>query len=163
MGRGLLWTSGVPRTQSRMWSQAELAAESALDNFLALMIAAPRCWTVVMNSPFNHSSFLTSSRTGFSPDEVCTLAWLTSGYCVDEWFPQMITFLTSDTGTLNLSEIWPKALLWSSLVRQVMFFSGMDGANSFRINALVFAGFATTRTWKLKKKEKNVLRKSLTN
>lgn len=53
----------------------------------------------------NHSSFLTSSRTGFSPDEVCTLAWLTSGYCVDEWFPQMITFLTSDTGTLNLSEI----------------------------------------------------------
>ena len=46
-------TSGVPRTQSRMWSQAELAADSALESFLALMIAAPRCWTVVMNSAFN--------------------------------------------------------------------------------------------------------------
>jgi hypothetical protein len=46
-------TSGVPRTQSRMWSQAELAAERALENFLALMIAAPRCWTVVMNSPLS--------------------------------------------------------------------------------------------------------------
>ena len=44
-------TSGVPRTQSRMWSQAELAADNALDSFLALMIAAPRCWTVAMNSP----------------------------------------------------------------------------------------------------------------
>lgn len=46
-------TSGVPRTQSRIWSQAELAADKALESFLALMIAAPRCWTVVMNSPFN--------------------------------------------------------------------------------------------------------------
>lgn len=99
-----------------------------------------------------HASSLTSSRTGFSPDEVCTLAWLTSGYCEDEWFPQMITFLTSDTGTLNLSEICPKALLWSSLVKQEMFFSGIDGANSLRINALVFAGLATTRTWKKKDK-----------
>lgn len=36
-------TSGVPRTQSRMWSQAELAADNALDSFLALIIAAPRC------------------------------------------------------------------------------------------------------------------------
>lgn len=46
-------TSGVPRTQSRMWSQAELAADNALESFLALIIAAPRCWTVVMNSPCN--------------------------------------------------------------------------------------------------------------
>jgi len=36
-----------------MWSQAELAAERALESFLALMIAAPRCWTVVMNSPLS--------------------------------------------------------------------------------------------------------------
>lgn len=49
-------TSGVPRTQSRIWSQAELAADRALESFLALMIAAPRCWTVVMNSPFNLQS-----------------------------------------------------------------------------------------------------------
>lgn len=51
--KSLKLTSGVPRTQSRMWSQAELAAERALESFLALMIAAPRCWTVVMNSSFS--------------------------------------------------------------------------------------------------------------
>jgi len=94
-----------------MWSQAELAAERALESFLALMIAAPRCWTVVMNSPLSllkrrvthqfrspskietdtnilltlafltyHASSAISSRTGFSPLEVFTVAWLTSGY-----------------------------------------------------------------------------------
>jgi hypothetical protein len=36
-----------------MWSQAELAAERALESFLALMIAAPRCWTVAMNPAFS--------------------------------------------------------------------------------------------------------------
>lgn len=36
-----------------MWSQAALAADNALESFLALIIAAPRCWTVVMNSAFN--------------------------------------------------------------------------------------------------------------
>lgn len=63
----------------------------------------------------------------------------------------MITFLTSLTWTFNLSEICPNALLWSSLVKQVMFFSGMEGANSFKIKALVFAGLATTKTCKDKK------------
>ena len=52
-----------------------------------------------------HSSSATSSRTGFSPVEVFTVAWLTSGYWVDEWLPQMITFFTSLTWTLSLSEI----------------------------------------------------------
>ena len=51
-------TSGVPRTQSRIWSQAALAADNALESFLALIIAAPRCWTVVMNSPFNLASIV---------------------------------------------------------------------------------------------------------
>ena len=160
-----------------MWSQAELAAERALESFLALMIAAPRCWTVVMNSPLSllkrrvthqfrspskietdtnilltlafltyHASSAISSRTGFSPLEVFTVAWLTSGYWVDEWLPQIITFFTSLTWTLSLSEIWPRALLWSRRVKQVTFLSGIDGANSFKIRALVFAGLATTRT-----------------
>lgn len=98
-----------------------------------------------------HASSATSSRTGFSsPDGNLTVAWLTSGYCVDEWLPQIITFLTSDTWTFNLSEIWPNALLWSNLVKQEIFFSGMEGANSFKINALVFAGLATTKTCKSK-------------
>lgn len=114
----------------------------------------PRIWdggsTTVNDCPCTpyHSSLATSARTGFSPAGVLTLAWLTSGYWVDEWFPQMITFLTSDTGTFNLSETWPRALLWSNLVKQEMFFSGIEGANSFRISALVLAGLATTKTWK---------------
>lgn len=96
-----------------------------------------------------HASSETSWRTGFSPAGVLTVAWLTSGYWVDEWLPQIMTFFTSETWTFNLSEIWPKALLWSSLVKQEMFLSGIDGANSFKINALVFAGLATTRTCKI--------------
>jgi len=46
-------TFGVPSTQSRMWSHAALAADKALDSFLAFIIAAPLCCTVVMNSVFN--------------------------------------------------------------------------------------------------------------
>ena len=46
-------TLGVPRTQSRIWSQAALAADNALDAFRALIMAAPRCCTVVMNSVFD--------------------------------------------------------------------------------------------------------------
>ena len=57
------------------------------------MIAAPRCCTVVTNSPLRYSSSLTSSRTDLPP----AVAWLTSGYWVDEWLPQMMQFLTSET------------------------------------------------------------------
>ena len=41
---------GVPATQSRTWSMAALAADAALDAPRASMMAAPRCWTVGMNS-----------------------------------------------------------------------------------------------------------------
>jgi hypothetical protein len=57
----------------------------------------------------------------------------------------MITFFTSLICIFSGSESMPKARLWSSLVRQVMFFAGIEGANSFRISAFVFAGLATTR------------------
>lgn len=40
------FTSGVPVQISRMWSQMALAADMALDSFLALMTAAPLCCTV---------------------------------------------------------------------------------------------------------------------
>ena len=36
----------VPSAQSRMWSMAAEAADAALDAPRALMMAAPRCWTV---------------------------------------------------------------------------------------------------------------------
>ena len=41
---------------------------------------------------------------------------------------------------------WPRALLWSRRVRQVISSAGMEGAFSFRMSALVLAGLATTRT-----------------
>lgn len=39
-------TSEVPVQMSLMWSQMALAADMALESFLALMTAAPRCCTV---------------------------------------------------------------------------------------------------------------------
>lgn len=39
-------TSGVPNQMSLMWSQMALAADIALESFLALMTAAPLCCTV---------------------------------------------------------------------------------------------------------------------
>ena len=52
--------------------------------------------------------------------------------------------------TFSLSAIWLNALLWSSRVRHVMFFSGIEGANSFKMRALVFVGLATTSTCLIK-------------
>lgn len=42
----VVFTSVVPDQISLMWSQMALAADMALDNFLALMTAAPLCCTV---------------------------------------------------------------------------------------------------------------------
>ena len=47
---------------------------------------------------------------------------------------------------LGRRRTWPKALLWSRRVRQVMSSAGMDGAFSFRMSAFVLAGLATTST-----------------
>lgn len=110
-----------------------------------------------------HWSSATSSLTSFSPVGVMTVAWLTSGYWVEEWFPHIMTFFTLLTCTFNLSAIWPWALLWSSRVRQVMFFAGIEGANSFRMRALVFAGLATTTTWNYSAKISNNKRRILKN
>jgi len=65
-----------------MWSQAELAAERALESFLALMIAAPRCWTVVMNSPLSlikrrvTHQFLSASKIETDINILVTLAFV---------------------------------------------------------------------------------------
>eukprot|EP00967_Tisochrysis_lutea_P122943 scaffold203979_cov36-Tisochrysis_lutea.AAC.2 len=40
-----------PSDQSRRWSQMALAAEAAEESLRAAMIAAPRFWMVVRNSP----------------------------------------------------------------------------------------------------------------
>eukprot|EP00955_Chlamydomonas_euryale_P071139 360973-Chlamydomonas_euryale.AAC.10 len=113
------------------------------DSPRALMIAAPRCCTVEMNSPSSHASSDTASRMGLST----TVPWLTSGYWVLEWLPQMMTFFTCVTGTPTRSATCASALLWSRRVIHVMSAGGMLGACSLRMSALVLAGFATTSTW----------------
>ena len=45
-------TSAVPNHQFLMWSQIALAADMALDNLRAAMIAAPRFCTVWRENPF---------------------------------------------------------------------------------------------------------------
>ena len=65
------------------------------------MMVAPLCCTVEMNSPFSHSSSLTTCLMGCPP----TVPWLTSGYCVEEWLPQIMAFFTSVTGLPVFSEI----------------------------------------------------------
>lgn len=58
------------------WSFTALAAERALESLRALIIAAPRFWTVVMKSPLSQSSLsLRTSVTGLPP----TVALATSG------------------------------------------------------------------------------------
>mmetsp|Transcript_4635 Transcript_4635/g.12341 ORF Transcript_4635/g.12341 Transcript_4635/m.12341 type:complete len:288 (+) Transcript_4635:360-1223(+) len=131
----------VPCTQSRMWSAIALAADIADESPRAWMTAAPRLCTVLMNAPSSHARS-SVSRTA-SPS---TLAWRTSGYCVDEWLPQMKTSSTLLRGFFAASATIDVARLWSSRVRAVMFSSGMaPPMASFKIAAFVFAGLPTTR------------------
>merc|ERR1711976_282836 len=132
----------VPLTQSRTWSDAALAADIAEEALRAAMMAAPRFWMVSMNSPLSQASSLTSSRIAVP----ATVPWLTSGYYVELWLPQMITFLTSPTGFPVRTAIWLAARLWSRRVIAVKFFFGMFGAKWESTLQLVFAGFATTST-----------------
>jgi hypothetical protein len=91
-----------------MWSQTALAAEAALDNFLAAIIAAPLLATVVIKSPCNHLSSPTAPLTvEVSPLEgkLLILANEISGYYVTLWFPHMIKLFTSETGHPTLSDI----------------------------------------------------------
>mmetsp|Transcript_20730 Transcript_20730/g.70529 ORF Transcript_20730/g.70529 Transcript_20730/m.70529 type:complete len:238 (+) Transcript_20730:1057-1770(+) len=134
--------AGVPFTQSRMWSTAELAAESAEERPRILMISAPRCRTHFIMSPSRYASSPTAARMAAPP----TAPWFTSGYCVALWLPQMETFLTLETGAPNFSDTWPSARLWSSRVRHVMLSAGTSGQFCLSTSALVLAGFATTST-----------------
>lgn len=56
------------------------------------------------------------------------VAWEMSGYCVAEWFPQMMTRSTWLTATPAFSASRPSALVWSRRVRAVQFSRGMSGA-----------------------------------
>lgn len=54
-----------------------------------------------MKSPLSQASSLTASKQASSLPDMLTMQWCTSGYWVDEWLPQMITFLTLVAGTLQ--------------------------------------------------------------
>ncbi len=49
----------------------------------------------VTNSPFAQASSCRTCGAGWEPPPFFTSACARSGYCVDEWLPQIITFLTS--------------------------------------------------------------------
>ena len=73
------------------------------------------------------SSF-TASKTGVSFPSILTVAERTSGNCVDEWLPQIVTFLTASGETFRREAIWPLARLWSKRVKQVKFSREIEGA-----------------------------------
>jgi len=86
----------APKAQSLMCSMAELAAEAALDNFLASMISAPLFPTLGLNH-----LLIQSSSTYSNAVLPLTLAAVRSGTIVGEWFPQMLKFFISVIGTLS--------------------------------------------------------------
>mmetsp|Transcript_17833 Transcript_17833/g.36562 ORF Transcript_17833/g.36562 Transcript_17833/m.36562 type:complete len:245 (+) Transcript_17833:69-803(+) len=145
---------GVPSTQSCMWSEIACAAERAEDSLRAAMMAAPRFWMHGMNSPVYHASSSITSFAGFP----LMVAWLMSGYCVEEWLPQMMLLCTSSSEALALIASCPSARLWSRRVSAEKFSFGMLGAHSEAIRQLVLAGLPTTRT--LTDLEATVLRSS---
>src|SRR4051794_9277463 len=100
------------------------------------MMAAPRCWTVGMNSPSSQAWSSTTSAA-FLP---LISAWKMSGYCVAEWLPQMVIFLMSLTVVPVLSASWAIARLWSSRVMAVKRSFGMLGALFIAMRQLVLAG-----------------------
>src|SRR5579859_1687320 len=133
---------GVPKAQSRMWSMAAEAAEAAEEAPRALMMAAPRCCTVGMNSPAIHS-WLTSLAAGLP----LTLVARMSGYWVEEWLPHTVMRLMSVTWLPVLAASCDRERLWSRRIIALKFFLGMRGALEEAISALVLAGLPTTSTF----------------
>src|SRR6185436_13323273 len=111
------------------------AADAADDAPRALMIAAPRCCTVGMNSS-RYQLGGTRDSAGFP----ATVACVRSGNCVAEWLPQTMTPLTSDTWELVFVASCDFARLWSSRIIAVKLRGSRPFAFSRAISAFVFAG-----------------------
>ena len=75
-----------------------------------------------------------------------TSAWKTSGYWVAEWLPQIVIFLTEDTGLPTFCAIWVSDRLWSRRIIAVNCWGLRLGAFFIAISALVLAGLPTTST-----------------
>src|SRR5712692_345253 len=94
---------------------AALAADAADDEPRASMMAAPRCWTVGMNSPSIHLRSLRRRAAPFFE----TWAWKRSGYWVAEWLPQIVMRRAWVIGTAAFLASWAMARLWSRRVMAV--------------------------------------------
>src|ERR1035437_1848308 len=102
-------STAEPSSQSRALSTVADAADAADDEPRAAMMAAPRFWTVGMKSASSQAWSLTSCAA-FWP---LTSVWKMSGYCVAEWFPQIVIRRTSLTLTPVLAASCARARLWS--------------------------------------------------
>src|SRR5438876_5116425 len=122
---------------------AAFAALAAEERPRASMIAAPRFCTVGMNVL---SSQLWSLIIGqiFLPS---TSAWNTSGYCVAEWLPQMVTLRIDETGFATLAASCEVARLWSSRIMPVNCVGFRLGAFFIAMRQFVFAGLPTTNAF----------------
>ena len=108
--------SSPPAIQSLIWSIEALPAEAAEDAPLSAMISAPLYCTLGVNSLTFQSASM-RLLAGLPP----IVQFLTSGYMVGEWFPQIAIFLISVTFVPVYRASWVTALLWSSLVIAVKF------------------------------------------
>ena len=84
-----------------------------------------------------------ASGTLLVPPAILTRAWFTSGYCVDEWLPQMVQPWTAEGGTRRRMAIWDWERLASRRVRAVKLPLGMEGAHCCATQQLVLAGLPT--------------------
>ena len=129
-------------TMLRTESMTALAAEAADDAPRASMIWAPRCCTVVMNSPRSHSMLSMTSTAGLPSMAVFSK----SGNCVDEWLPQMAMPVTDATGAPALRARRLRARFWSRRVMAKKRSSGISGAWARAMRQLVLHGLPTTTT-----------------
>src|SRR5215469_7615525 len=124
----------------RTLSTTALAALAALEAPRALIIAAPRCWTVEINSPLSQASSLMTSVA----DLPLTLALVKSGYWVAEWLPQMVMLVTAVTSTPAFLASWALARFSSRRVMAKKRSRGMSFALFMAMRQLVLQGLPTT-------------------
>src|SRR5207302_10911751 len=123
-------------------SIAAFAADPADESPLISITAAPRFCTVVMKSPPSQAASLITSGAGRPPMR----AFFASGYCVAEWLPQMVMFVTWETATPAFFASCVLARFSSSLVIANQRSAGTCGAFARAVRQLVLHGFPTTST-----------------
>ena len=81
----------VPENQSCMWSHVALAADMALDNFLNLITAAPRCWTVC-NRAKHQLSYNHHISHIINKSALCSLNWVFASHQLMMIMPIILHF-----------------------------------------------------------------------